>query len=550
MQFQLPKYRAIDVAALRVCILVSLALVLVNFIWFFLDHHIPNQDEAGHILNSISFMELFANPRPWRGYWWHELFSVNTFYPPFVYAVSGLLKCLLGPARWVDVLVCGLFTFILSSSTIFTLVLLEFSLPAACAAAVIVNLFPAAAALNHSYMLDFPLLAMVSLGIFSLCYWRQNPTYRRSVIAGAILGLSCLTKQIAAVYLAGPGLLFFLEACFLSTKKKRTSSILQLLLAAAICALVAGPFFLFSYHAMKELTDTIKTEMQSTGADRTVFDYLFRYLTRGFSSLLSPLLYGTAIVSAVLVGKASNIKLLPVWSSFLFGVCAMSCLVSFPFSTRYIIPALCLPAALLAIVLLDLWHSKNWMKMVVALTVSLLAIFQYVSFNFCPYPISAPAILVDLAPSLGLSEPDQLSDSKEHRCPEPSKNWGYDWVLDEIHKKDKDAPVYLNVVSNSYNLNAHTFQLYAKERKSAVRPTTSLHHTVVGDKFDFDPEKALYFHWYLIKSDSSGYPLADDSSRLNMQKLKKFLCESGRFSEMNSLRLEDGTKLILYRMNN
>ncbi len=534
---------------LSFCISIGLFLFLLSLLWFSLDHHQANQDESGHILNSISFMELFLEPRPLRGYWWNNLFSVNNFYPPFVYILSGLIKCVLGTGRWVDILVASIFTFLLAASSFLTLRILGFSLLSAILAALMVNLFPSAAALNHSYMLDFPLLSMVSVGIFSICFWRQKPSFGRAILAGVVLGLSCLTKQIAAVYLIGTGALFVFEAFFADRTEARLKELIQLVVMAVVTGAVAGPFVVYSYKATKTLTDTIKAEMSSGSASRSFVDYFGYYITQGFPHILSYFFFALFIIAGALVRAKAHRKLLPVWLSFTVGVLAMSCWTDFPISTRYIIPALTLPAYLIAIFLADLLESGKKFRQILAGSLIVQVVALYISFNFCPYPIGGPGILVNLAPSLGAREPDQLSRDKSHRAPQPYQDWGYEWTLDQIERLDKGVPVYLNILANSYEVNAHTYELLTKERNSLVRATTSRYHTVVGDKIDFSPEKALYYHWYLHKDGDLGWPLADEASRDNAKKLNDFLENSGKFRKVATKVLPDGATLTLYRQN-
>ena len=540
-------FSKIDRRDLVFCFSISLFLFLLSMLWFSLDHHHANQDESGHILNSISFMELFLEPRPFRGYWWNNLFSVNNFYPPFVYILSGLMKCVLGIGRWVDIFVASVFTFWLAASSFLTVRILGFSVLSACLAALLVNLFPSAAALNHSFMLDYPLLSMVSVGIFSICFWRQKPTLLRALASGVLLGLSCLTKQIAAVYLVGTGALFVIESLISDRKEARFKELIQLFVMALTTAVVAGPFVVYSYKATKTLTDTIKAEMSSGGASRSFVDYFGYYVTQGFPAVLSYFFFALFILAGILVGAKVHRKLLPVWFSFAVGVLAMSSWTDFPISTRYIIPALTLPAYLIGIFLANLFESRKRFYQLLASISIAVAVALYISFNFCPYPISGPSILVNLAPSLGAREPDQLSRDKNHRAPQPYQDWGYEWTLDQIEKWDKGVPIYLNILANSYEVNAHTYELLTKERKSQVRATTSRYHTVVGDKIDFSPEKALYYHWYLRKDGDLGWPLADQASRDNEQKLNDFLDNSGKFRKVATKVLPDGATLTLYR---
>ncbi|MEZ4489160.1 MAG: phospholipid carrier-dependent glycosyltransferase [Cyanobacteriota/Melainabacteria group bacterium] len=507
----------------------------------------PSQDEAGHILSNLKYRELFLEARPWRGYWWKNLVEVNGFYPPFVYCVTGGLKSLFGPDRFLDNLGISVFVGILSTSSFLTLRVLGFGIAASVLAPVIINIYPSVAALGHSYMLDYPLLAMVSAGIFAICNWRTRRTLSWALGAGIILAMACLTKQIAVVYLVGVGGIFVLEAIFSSDKRFKKEALIQLGIMALTTALIALPYVLYSYRETAALTEAVKTSLHNEGIYNSFADYLLFYCRDGFRWMMSPLLMVLFVVSLFATGLSGHKKLLPVWVSAVVGTLLMCTNKDFPVSTRYIVPALMLPACLTAAWLGSLLECKKVVARGAAVVLLLLAVTQYISYSFCPRPLSGFSGLNGLSEAMGVGEPDMAVSDISHWAPLPKEEWGYNWALDEIERRDGNVPVYLNVLANSYSLNAHTFELVAKERKSYIQPTTSRYHTVTGDKIDFNPESALYFQWYLITSGSQGFELLDEDSRLNGKRLQKFLDDSGHFSLESKMRCPDGSELKLYR---
>ncbi len=513
-------------------------------LWYSFDHHIPMMDEAGHILNGLGYRELFSHPRPWRIEWLQKSLSVNGFYPPTVYILTGLVKTALGPGRHWDILVQVFFTFLLTGSVFFTARLLQLPLIAALTSALIINLYPETSSLNHLFMLDFPALAAAAFGICLLIIWWHWPTWRNAVMCGILLGFCCLTKQIVAAFLLGTGFFYFVAALKNKDPIERKKLIGQIFVLAGSTALVGAPWLLINYKSMHAINEYAQTNLVSAGQKMAPWQSMLYYLKSYFYTL-SPAGCLLFLVSIFAAGKQANKQLAPVWASALLGFFLM-CNYVYPLE-RYITPTLILAALVSGAALSNLAQIKNiGAKIATGLILGLLAI-QYLSYNFTPYPISLPP-LTALSKMLGVRlETSLFSRDGTKENPFPLEDWGYDWTLNNISKRDGKAPVYLNVMANKTNLNAQTFDLATREKGSPIRATTSRIWSIVGDSYEFDPVKTMYFHWFLVKEGDHGAPFKDEKSKQDYAALKTFLSTSGKFEEIGRHICPDKDELILYR---
>jgi hypothetical protein len=69
----------------------------------------------------------------------------------------------------------------------------------------------------------------------------------------------------------------------------------------------------------------------------------------------------------------------------------------------------------------------------------------------------------------------------------------------------------------------------------------------MGDRVSFDPQTAMYFQWYLLKSGGQGNLLRDEESERNYARLIHFVEQSGRFDLIATHPLPDGSTMFLYR---
>ena len=102
----------------------------------------PGADESGFILNSFKQRDLLVHFRPFNGKWWHDVLTVNQFYPPAVLLVNGALKAILGASHWVDKLSVVGFSLVWSASVFAIARLLTKDTLTAVLAVIFLNLFP------------------------------------------------------------------------------------------------------------------------------------------------------------------------------------------------------------------------------------------------------------------------------------------------------------------------------------------------------------------------------------------------------------------------
>jgi hypothetical protein len=503
-------------------------------IWFFFDHHFPAHDEAGHIMNSMAFRDLLLKFRPWKLYWWHECLVVNRFYPPAVYVFWGFMMLCFGTNRFTEVLSVLAYTFVLSSSVYAITRLLHFGRLAAISSAIIINLYPGVAQLNHSFMLDLPLLSMISLALASLLWWRANPSWLRALITGIIVAISCLSKQLAAVFLA-PASAFLLVSTLLCHKEHRIKLSAQLLLIALIVVILCLPFVLTNYQFIMEQSQEKITAITSTGAHPSFAHNLAAYLSF-FWSLISPLwfiVFGWALIRLSL---RDHRQLAPLTISTIGGLCLLSLWsADLPFA-RYSACGLVAPAVYSGTAIELVLISGNRLKNICISGVWLAGIVQYILCCFCPYPINLPSLTI--LPAIGLTS----------ASPQKLENWGLEDTIKAIKSIDGEERVCLNVFTNSAQLNAHTFQFAVKEFNAEnIQPTTSRIWTIMGDKVYFDPKTVLFCEWCLLEPTNPGYYFLNQQSQDNYIKLENLVRNYGRFRLIRQQSLPDGNRLYLYR---
>ncbi len=526
---------------------IALPLVAILFgalipIWFAFEHRIPTIDESGHILNAFTYADLFRHPRLLRADWWHHLMTVNSFYPPFAHMTNGVFKAFFGASRAVDIAVLTIFNIALTLSVYGIAMRLTRSYASALLSAVVINLYPELALLNRAFWLDFPLTAMVGVGLFSLFHFRAQPSWSRACIAGVALGAACMTKQIAVAYLVLPAVAVFAESLIGLGKSFGTAA--KLVLVGAITAAISAPWFLLNAEKAKLMADDCAVHITHT---QSFSDNLMHYC-QVLPATMSPLLMAVFVVALFAARKIIRKQLYPLLFSAVGGVLAVCTLGWILPKPQYIAPALITTAVISGCFLAQLFDNQNkWMKR--AGTIILLAgIVQIFSLEFAPYPLSTPALLADFGRAAGntIAEP-RLGIVRVNA--RPDVDWGQYWAMREIDKMDNGKKVYLNILSNSPDLNVHTFELIGHDLNSSVIPTTSRNYTIGGDKVTFSPTEALYYPWYLIQSESHYQGFVDEASEKAYDRLKNFVQSDSRFKLIGTHHLPDGTTISLYRQN-
>ena len=523
----------------------ALPVVVIFFaapvpVWFSYEHRIPTIDESGHILNAFTYADLFEHPRILRAEWWHQFLSVNSFYPPFAHMTNGLFKAIFGSSRAVDIAVLTLFNAVLSLSVYGITLRLTRSTLTAVLSAVIINLYPELALLNRAFWLDFPLTTMIAVGLFSLFHFRTDPTWRRAILLGIALGAACMTKQIAVVYLALPVAAVFFER--VAGQTKSISDAIKLSVAWLICVAICAPWFVLNAAKAKFMADECAVNITHA---QSFSDNLLHYAAV-LPATMSPYLLIVFVAALFFARKIVSRQLYLLLLSAGGGVLAVCTLAWILPKPQYIAPALITTAVISGCFLAQLIEHKNRYVRRVGWVGLAAAILQILSLEFSPYPVSSPTWFCNFGRAMGntISEP-RLGITLVN--PRPEVDWGQYWAMREIDKIDGGRRVYLNILSNSPDLNVHTFELIAHDLHSQVVPTTSRKYTIGGDKATFSPAEALYYHWYLIQSENHYQGFADAASEKAFEHLKQFVKTDAHFSEVARHPLPDGTSLTLYR---
>jgi hypothetical protein len=521
--------------------------------WHSMDSRQPSMDEAGHILCAFTYADLFSHPHVLKGSWWHSLLLVNNFYPPAVYAFNGFLKIVLGPEHFVDWISLAIYDFVLTSSIFAMTMILTGKRLAAVVAACAVNFYTGMLSLSHTFLLDFQVAAMISMGLFCLVWWRQQPTWKKTILCGVSLALVLASKQIAGAFLAGAGIYYFLG--YLIKKPPGWKLYLGQLAVMALIAIVAMvPWAVASYGFISEFAETNKKVIASTVGAITVPQALqrgLRYYTFQLPYTLTPLLLVVALISMAFCGLKTHLRLMPVLLSAMFGIVLISLLPwQYP-QVRYSLGALVAPAVYTGAFLSQAWEAKfKWAPVLPKLLVGLLsavAVLQYLSFCFFPYPFAKPEFMVNFSNLMGLQTTKMGLDTAGKATPDPYQDWGQKWALEIIGKRDPNAPVWLNVMANHVEFNPHTFTLQGKYMGSKVKPTSSRTWTVLGDTVTFSNESTLYYQWYLIKTGNVGLKLLNEESKVANANILRCVRESGKFELIAQRKVPDGSEIFLYR---
>lgn len=164
-------------------------------------------DGGDYFHKSLKYYDVFARPRP---DFLSRFNTVSTYRPPLVMLSSLPLYFLFGRSADVAVMTNFLFFFILLFSIYGTGRILK-NRQTGLLAAFVVSTFPIIFGLSRSYWMDFPLTAMVSLGVYLLLRTGGFSDRRWSVIFGVSAGLGMLTKWTWFIFLAGPFLYVLLS---------------------------------------------------------------------------------------------------------------------------------------------------------------------------------------------------------------------------------------------------------------------------------------------------------------------------------------------------
>jgi hypothetical protein len=267
----------------------------------------------------------------------------------------------------------------------------------------------------------------------------------------------------------------------------------------------------------------------------------------GLAYSMSFVLSAACAICACFVPRTMHRSLALLYLSTIGGLTLTSLLsCTFPLD-RYAAPALVLAAVVTALGGTQIWHKYRLSGRAFCGAVAMVAVAQYISFSWSPFPISLPG-LSEVAPTLGVGLREFRGQRIVRSSPQPAESEAK-WVLQTIAQRDGQNPVWLNLLPSYGAFNPNSFELVADELRLSVKPTTSRRWTIMGDQVSFTPETANYFQWYLLKTGFQGNKFKDADSAANYDKLIDYVIHSGKFDAVATRTLADGSMLMLYRQH-
>ncbi len=523
---------------------------ILTVFWLAADRHIPACDEANHVLNGLTYANLLEHIRPWRLSWWHSFFSVNTYYPPIGTLAMGLalasssvkdLSALVTlKLTWLCILSLSvaLITFKISRNTIAVIV-----------AIFLVNCCPLTCELSHSALLDLPLVAMVALGLAAL-YWKDGGSLPwRSLVTGIIIGLAIMTKQVAIAFLGFPVLLDTVRTLKANRNKKGALSLALVLVPILIICL---PWTILNFGSVQKLNGEIATDLATRGTAASRILYNFKYYLGSWIYSASPLILIVSLCGIGGLTKAQHKKFASLWLAILPAACALTMISCQPARDRYVAPLVILVAVFGGCSLASLrWKHKIAFAIIALVGLPLIAL-QYLSYNFCPYPIDQPS-LTGLTSLLGCTSREHISPFfdansvvyNQHSPPVASGGSIADQILDCVEETDGKLCSYMNITAFAGGLDVHEMELLAQLKGIGIRPSTSRLWTALGDKEEFSQSKAQYYRWYVIKDGDQGFRFADKADQIAHNQLLDYVKK--HYLLAKTLTGLDGSRVEVYR---
>lgn len=198
--------------------LIWLVAAVADRLWFSLDQAAPAWDQAGHLNTTLRFWQYLQSPQWSSGDWWTGLWMLTTKYPPLVYLSTVPFFNSFGKSYDQATLVNLAYSGILLIA-VYGLGCRLFSPTVGWLAAALCLVMPGLYRIRVDFLLDYPLVAMVTLTLFALTLWRwlrfwpeEQPLSRwgrgqawlGAIAWGLCLGLTMLVKQSCLLFLLVP----------------------------------------------------------------------------------------------------------------------------------------------------------------------------------------------------------------------------------------------------------------------------------------------------------------------------------------------------------
>lgn len=249
-----------------------LGATIFDRLWLQLDHSVPAWDQGDHLSRALDYWRAFWQPNLFSGEWWASLWRLSPSYrAPLVYLATVPFLTFWGTGVDVAIAVNLLFTAILLVATYGLGRLLFESAGRATGlwAAGFSLWMPFLIQLRLDYLLDYGLVAMVTLTFWGLTAWRWSLLHKRSTgwswlwagLTGGGLGLTILTKPTAILFFAVPLAWMLIEI----SKAKSWGRWGQFLCLGLVALWTAGFWFQANWLTILTSTDRSNRNWQPEG---------------------------------------------------------------------------------------------------------------------------------------------------------------------------------------------------------------------------------------------------------------------------------------------
>ncbi|MBE9010864.1 glycosyltransferase family 39 protein [Pseudanabaenaceae cyanobacterium LEGE 13415] len=251
--------------------------MIIDRIWFAVDRSVPAWDQAEYLTGAMNYWRAFQQPEWFSSEWWTSVWLLSSKMPPLVYITTAPFIHLFGSGEDRSTLVNLFYSAILLGS-VYGLATRLFNLQVAIWSLVLCLLLPGLYVIRLDYLMDFPLVAIVTLTFFCLTLWATETITPRSneqseiveqpraapitqslaivqsfslpqirafrswfyaAAFGVSLGLSFLCKQPALFFLFTP----IVWLGIIAIKKKAWRRLIQLLMGIVIAVSICLPWY-------------------------------------------------------------------------------------------------------------------------------------------------------------------------------------------------------------------------------------------------------------------------------------------------------------------
>ncbi|MBR8831661.1 MAG: phospholipid carrier-dependent glycosyltransferase [Chlorogloea purpurea SAG 13.99] len=510
---------------LGVIALIWLGGVIIDRIWFAVDHTIPAWDQAEHLNGAIQYWEALQKPRWFDSHWWRNLWLLSPKVPPLTYILTVPFFHLSGISEESATLLLLPFSAMLLVS-IYGLGTILFDISVGILAALLCQLMPGLYYYRLEFLLDFPLAAIVTFSFCLLTVWyfchEEKPWigWLRAIAFGLSVGCAFLIKQPALFFLFTP----IVWVTGRSLWQKRWARVGQLFVAFLSCLLVAYPWYRTNWLLMitsgkRATVDSALIEGDPALNTIGAWTYYWQVLPYYLSWILLIVPIVALILSWIYWPRRKPLKEVHqkwLWLVlFLFGGYFLSSL-NVNKDARYILPLFPVISLVLAVGLLS-WRGR-YAKLVRWATVG--GAFILMLLNI--FPLGGDSVTALLSPKMS-------------HHPTMNQQWHHEDVIGEILDTSPYLRTTLGVLPSTEEVNQRNYSFYGGKVGSQVAGRQ------VGVREKDIDQDVRSLNWFLTKTGYQG------SIPASQPQIVQRVETDPEFQQKKTWQLPDNSTLSLYR---